>query len=505
MIRIHRIYDLNGMLFLASIALLFTANNHAVFRLWHKWSDFSFTGPYGHAPFLVILALWYIYNEYRKNLHVIKPDSGLICNIFLLVSSTGLFLSELISINFLEQFFIYTTLCVLVWRFFSIRFIKAIKYPLLLFFFTLPLWGFLNEPLRFVSLHLSNLLLSVANVPFIREGYFVYLPGGTFEVASLCSGLQQFMVSLILSAIYAYQKDMTIMQAIKTGLYLVIFSLFLNAFRIFVIITLGYYTDMQSPVVKHHFMFGWILYGAGIFLFFWVYERYANLPTRKKTDTREGSDLKEEYNWKDQNLYAIIFVLSIILFPYVGQIIVSGIVGRNEEAAVDILFRNARMQPNVGNQYLKWYQSFPGAQQYLYKSYIQGYRILDVNVSRYVNMEIDQDPINTDNRFYETENWDKIPFSQGEKEYIHLRNVDAKINLLKSVTNQQLLVASWYDVNGKKTSNIIKAKIYVLLGLMHFKYDIKIVSIATGVTVDKALDIDFLIDTYSGLDYQDQK
>lgn len=143
---------------------------------------------------------------------------------------------------------------------------KQVKYfiaPVGLVFFAMPVWDFLAWTLQLITVEINQLLLGLFNIEFEVEGVFVYLVGvGTFEIAHGCSGLRYLLVGQSLSLIYGELNLRTLRARVILFATSVFLALFANWLRVFIIIYMGYETDMQTGLIEDHESFGWWVFAA---------------------------------------------------------------------------------------------------------------------------------------------------------------------------------------------------------------------------------------------------
>ncbi|MEP3560931.1 MAG: exosortase [Marinobacter sp.] len=149
---------------------------------------------------------------------------------------------------------------------------KPFFLPLGILTFTIPVWDYVSWPLQVITVSVNDFLLSFFNIEFYVEGVFVYFPGvGAFEIAHGCSGLRYLLVGLTLSLLYGelnYSRVRTRAALIVAGILL---ALVANWIRVFVIIYIGYESNMTSSLINEHDFFGWWVFaGTLVPLFFFA-------------------------------------------------------------------------------------------------------------------------------------------------------------------------------------------------------------------------------------------
>ncbi|MGX1199773.1 exosortase/archaeosortase family protein [Marinobacter sp. MBR-105] len=135
--------------------------------------------------------------------------------------------------------------------------------PLGLLFLTIPVWDFLAWTLQVITVVVNKVLLGFFDIDFEVEGVFVYLIGvGTFEVAHGCSGLRYLLVGQALVLIYGELYLSRLRSRVTLFCLGVAFALLANWIRVFVIIYMGYETNMQSGLIEDHDDFGWWVFAG---------------------------------------------------------------------------------------------------------------------------------------------------------------------------------------------------------------------------------------------------
>lgn len=136
------------------------------------------------------------------------------------------------------------------------------------FVFALPVWEVLKGPLRDLTIIVVEAFLKLGGVPAVIEGALVYIPSGTFRIASGCSGLNFFVVGSALAALYGYVfYTSNIKRLVLLGIGMAI-AMLANWIRVASIIAIGNATSMQSGLVEDHQTFGWLIFVIALIPFF---------------------------------------------------------------------------------------------------------------------------------------------------------------------------------------------------------------------------------------------
>ena len=135
--------------------------------------------------------------------------------------------------------------------------------PIGILVLTMPFWDYLSWTLQLITVAVNEFGLGLMGIDFRIEGVFVYLTGvGAFEVANGCSGLRYLLVGQSLALLYGELNLSAIRSRAIIFLAAVGLSLFANWVRVFIIIYIGYETNMQSSLIEDHDNFGWWVFAV---------------------------------------------------------------------------------------------------------------------------------------------------------------------------------------------------------------------------------------------------
>ncbi len=162
------------------------------------------------------------------------------------------------------------------------------------FFLAVPIWGVLIRPLQSMTVMANSVLLKLSGIQADIRGEQIEIPSGVFWVASGCAGLNYFETGLLVSVIYSLAFLNTWKArgvAVAIALALAIVS---NWLRVFGLIVVGHVTEMQSPLIAEHALYGWLIFGAAMIVFFMLTRRVEAYDARLsaaavKTDPAAGT------------------------------------------------------------------------------------------------------------------------------------------------------------------------------------------------------------------------
>lgn len=156
--------------------------------------------------------------------------------------------------------------------------------------FTIPVWDYLSWYLQLITVAVNQFILSWLDIEFIVEGVIVYFPGvGAFEIAHGCSGLRYLLVGMTLTVLYCELN----LRRLHDWVWLfgagIMLALVANWIRVFVIIYVGYKSDMTSSLIQEHDFFGWWVF-AGTLVPLFFFARWLE----RKDDGAQPDDTAEQ-------------------------------------------------------------------------------------------------------------------------------------------------------------------------------------------------------------------
>ncbi|GAA3978317.1 exosortase [Allohahella marinimesophila] len=259
--------------------------------------------------------------------------------------------------------------------------------PVGILYFAMPVWDYLNYPLQWLTTKASEFALWAINIEADIYGFFVKIPQGTFEVAGGCSGLRYLLVSLLLGILYAHLYLDKRQQIVKLILSAILVSLITNWVRVAAIIAIGYYTDMQSPLIQDHDNFGWYLYAGAMIPWFWYARRLESDPA-SATGAAASPDAVSTETETPVRRWLWIAVAAVILCIPAGTQLMHGMTAKANEFAPIVM--PGELSTNAGGE--PWTRiafRFPDAPRAEMKGFTQKYEGSYVALESKQQMTID--------------------------------------------------------------------------------------------------------------------
>jgi len=242
------------------------------------WIDLQDAG-YGHGPLLAVLVAWLVVRASSRADH---PRLGSRLALVALAAASIVWAAAAVSST--------TSVAQALWPLMSWLVLAAVygwrsarrfALPLFLLYFALPVWGPLtNLVLWPLTIKASTVGIQLLGLNAYVDRNFVHVPAGAFEIISGCSGQHFLLVATVIGLLIAYLNELRGRQfALVVGVAIAM-ALVMNWVRVTAIIAIGYYSNMQHPLVAEgHLLFGWILFAAVLVTYIlWARYYLARLP-----------------------------------------------------------------------------------------------------------------------------------------------------------------------------------------------------------------------------------
>lgn len=136
-----------------------------------------------------------------------------------------------------------------------------------------PIWDILIPLFQSMAILVNEIALKLSGIPTYIKGTTVSIPAGTFDIEGGCAGIRYLIVTLALGGFYSLQNFKKLKPALILMTASLILPIIFNWIRIYIIIVIGHFTDMQSSLVHDHNNFGWFLYGISLIPLYFIAQR----------------------------------------------------------------------------------------------------------------------------------------------------------------------------------------------------------------------------------------
>lgn len=467
-----------GLLLSSMMVLAVLLYRETAIAIWGLWTADN-NPTYSHGPLLLLVSLYILYQEWRKREGEVYLEVSYAALVCLVGSALLWFVAGLGSVQIVQMLAFVAILCFILMSFLGFRQAKPYLFPVLLIIGALPFWGFLVKYLQTISAVSAGWITTATIKPSIREGMFIHIPAGTFEVAEGCSGIAYFIVSVILAALFIYSNHIALRKAPYFIVAAMAVAIIANIIRVYIIVLSGQLTDMQSYFVqKEHFSLGWVIFAIGISIALWQAGRFLpaeqiNSAHEKPQDSVKNSPslVQQPVQW----LSIAFIILALAIGPlfaevyrndlspkYTFTIHLPEVVGNSNKVPYTDTYHPIIQAGDV-SQEASYVNLSDDSKIYFYMNYFykqsQGYEAVSDN-----------------NRLADGGNWRRLsnhvikPHINGYK--------DVRETRLRARNGEERIVWHWYETNDVRTSRHWLAKLQNIVGIIKGNPSIRMMMIA---------------------------
>ena len=250
--------------------LIFTVVAAAFAVTWRSlfvaWSDFYSSGfviaPYG---------LWVAWSRRRELEGPARPWLAMVG--IALILSLGWLVGQITLFQIVHQAMLPLILASWALAVFGRGAVRVVAAATTMLLLAVPLLTAFVPLLQSVTVSANAALLAASGLKAEITGNFIRIPEGLFEVADGCAGAAFFAAAISLAAMYVTMMRTSRQAAVVIVLSAVVLSLVTNWLRVFGLILVGHWTNMQHPLIGDHGWYGWVIFAAVQPLWLWLSSR----------------------------------------------------------------------------------------------------------------------------------------------------------------------------------------------------------------------------------------
>ncbi|HUG72533.1 MAG TPA: exosortase [Steroidobacteraceae bacterium] len=244
----------------------------ALHQRWTEWDETTYTHGWLIAAVVVFL-LWR--NRNAANAPAPRISPAALATLF----GVGLLWAFGVraGLVFIEWLLLPVLMWLAVWAATGAASARRNLFAVAFLYFAVPLWGAVNDLFLWMTVLVVRALLRVTGIPAHFDGNLVQVPAGVFEIAGGCSGLHFVMVALALGALMGELRGDDWRGRLKLLVLAGALAVVTNWIRVFSLIVVGHYSDMQHYLVAvSHYTYGWVLFAIAMVGFFLLERRMAS-------------------------------------------------------------------------------------------------------------------------------------------------------------------------------------------------------------------------------------
>ena len=256
-------------LWLAAALLLFLFTPTMLW-LWERWTMSVWAN--GHGILITLVVIYLVWGELRKRLDL--PISSNPWGFAILIPALALhMLDTSIHSQLLSAFALFLSLPGLSLLFLGTERTKAIIFPLIILFLTLPIPLFLTESihlaLRYIATDSVAWLLPYFGVPVFVTGTLLETPNGSLLVSDACSGFSTLYATITVAILLAYLCPV-VHRKILVLLVAVPLAIGVNIVRVLILTLLVDWFGIDILETSAHELSGLLTFAVALPIIFWL-------------------------------------------------------------------------------------------------------------------------------------------------------------------------------------------------------------------------------------------
>ncbi|WJG10447.1 exosortase A [Aliiglaciecola sp. LCG003] len=250
-------------------AVLFYSSIQSTVAIWYRSETFA------HCFIILPICIYLIKLKWAKlNNAQIKPS--LLAVLFIAATLFVWLFGSMAQVLVIEQLATFAMLPMLIWCLMGREVARILLFTSFFWMFSVPAGEFLIPQLQELTANITVMAIQLTGIPVYREGLYIAIPGGLFEVAVACSGIRYLIASFTLGTLFAYLNY----NGIKKRLIFIAFSIVLplvaNGIRAYGIVMIAHLSDMKYATGVDHLIYGWLFFGVVILVMFTLGGRWAD-------------------------------------------------------------------------------------------------------------------------------------------------------------------------------------------------------------------------------------
>ncbi len=451
------------------------------------WNDLD-GGEYAHGYLVLAISAYLIFSN-RKRLAEVSPCPSYAVLPLVLFSSLSWLVAVLVDVEVLQSIGLLLVLLTTVWAIAGHQVMRLLAFPILFVVFAIPVWFPLSPLLQDITADVVFWITRLIEIPAFRQENWIVVPAGIFSIEEACSGLRYLLASLTLGSLYAYMNYVTLPARVAVVVVAAVTALVANIIRVFMVVYVGYTTEMQHPWVSDHMMLGWYVFGTLVAILLFLDTRYYRAAA--VAEEKDGSCLKPAGSCESRPIQLALVVLLSALFIAAGPLLVYQNNNQKYPATSDSMIVmpsgvDGWMGPaESGNDWLPIYKGAIAGKA----DYSRQAESVSLFVAYYLRQKQGEEVINVNNRISNRKVW--------RPKYTRARNrqvLDYDINeqLLEKGKLKKRLVWYWYVIGGQVTTNKYEAKVLQLAAILKGTPQAYLVAVSAEVADEKKVARDIL-------------
>ena len=457
------------------LLVLFNQTAWSMISIWWRSETFA------HCFLILPIVIWLIWDR-RRFLRGITPKPEYRVLILLLGAGFLWLLGYLVDALVVQQIALVALIIFSIWIILGNQLTWAMAFPLLFLFFSVPMGENLVPNLMEITATFTVWMIELTGIPVYREGFYISLPTGDWSVVRDCSGVRYLIASVVLGSLFAY---ITYQSLLKRSLFIlasILVPIFANGMRAYIIVMLGHFSDMKLATGVDHLIYGWIFFGAVIFILFSIGSIWRdNNPQRSYS---ENDKRKVPVNLGMAIKAGAVILLVTAIWPLLAYSL------DQQQTPKPTIALQAPSGEGLWDittvEVWDWKPRINGANEEIVQLYSQQERSVSLYIGQYFAQKQGAELVSDHDLLVDKDNR-KWRITSSDKTTIRLKGEKVKVDqaTIKGL-NTELLVWHWYRLGDRYTANPYIAKLLEALARLTFsRHDAAKLIVATQIKDEK--------------------
>ena len=438
---------------MGGVLLLYWQTYISIVSIWWR------SETYAHGFLVVPISAWLVWNK-RHKLAQLEPKPAL--SMLWVIGALGAawLIALSVEIVIVQQLCVVGILIGSIVAMIGWRAARSITFPLAFLILAVPMGEDLLSPLMHFTAAFTVKALKLTGIPVFSEGMYITLPNGRWEVAEACSGLRYLIASGTLGLLYAYLMYKSYWRRIVFVAFSIVVPIIANGIRAYMIVMIGYLSDMRLAVGIDHIIYGWVLFGIIIGIMFYVgsFWREDLAGPQENVRANNGPSISSKSPLPAKR--AVIAALGVSVFALIWPIVAISIAGETG-VVVPIHLKAPALDGGwtVSQELWAWKPRYLSPQGYLHQSYGSSNGVVNLYLEYYRDQRQGAELIDSQNVLVAQldPQWHMVSDKKitiqldGRPVSIHEVHIDSP--------SVRLLVWQWDWINGYSTINDYLAKL----------------------------------------------
>lgn len=426
------------------LAIVFHQPLISLVKVWHDSKTFN------HGFMIFPLFGWFTWRA-RHQLLSVKPRISWLAALLGVLSVLVELLGAAAHINVLRHIALAGLLLFGVITFIGWRAAWKIWFPLSLLAFVPPLGEELVPAFQQITADFAVWMLQLTGIPVYRDGLYITIPTGHFEVAEACSGIRFFIACVFLGYLIACLRFSSVYKRAAFVAFSVALPVLANGFRVYGTIIVGHAIDMKYAAGVDHLVYGWFFFLLVILIQVAVGNRLGDSHHQLGSGDQPAADAGwQTHSWRLAFGAAIVpILLGFVLYKAISNDdnLAHTQVNAGKLLGMEVARGAKHLQPVLHN---------PSGT--LGRTLYSGGKTITVFIGWYDQNLPDAELVSWQNRTYDFDKWSAVSTS-----YLDLpagdESIQAAVLRLVDARGQRRALVYWYQVPGMRSYNSILIKL----------------------------------------------